>query len=60
MTYQISSVKGTNGRPTEYSTLEAARAAAQEIENELQPAFGVDITDMSTGLMVDDSERSEQ
>ena len=54
MTYQISSVKGTNGRPTEYSTLEGARAAAQEIENELQPAFGVDITDMSTGLMVDD------
>ena len=56
MRYQISSVKGTGGRPAEYRTLEAARAAAQEIEVELQPAFGVDITDTQTGLMVDDDE----
>lgn len=52
MGYEISSCKGLNGRRSEYATIEAAREAAREVYAELQPAWGVDISD-EDGLTVE-------
>lgn len=43
MAYTISSMKGILDRPATYETLVEARQSAHEVNEILQPAYGVDI-----------------